>query len=97
MEQKHKHYKMIEEWARTGKQVQVFAGEWCDCTDNIPFWYEYSKYQFKPIPTILWHRRYVAQEGQVQRVRCLTGISDITPFNFVEWVDECWQEYEVYV
>lgn len=48
MDKKHVHYDMIEEWARTGREVQTldpFTTEWVDCD---PYWYSDIKYRFKP-------------------------------------------------
>ena len=98
MDKKHVHYDMIEEWARTGKEVQMFdpaTQKWVCCD---PCWNPNVQYRFKP--DTLKYKRYIARssDGKLRvfnahpntEFNCQSG-----RLNFIRWIDTEWQEAEV--
>ena len=89
---KHKHYDVIEEWARTGKPVQVrYRGsdEWICCED--PNWFLYHEYRIKP--EVIRYKRFISDEGKVGVFN--EGDEPLICVFIKKWIDTEWLEVEV--
>lgn len=100
---KHKHYDLIEEWARTGKQVEVYidsvlpgVSRWSLC-ENPPTWDEDKEYRIKR--DVVKYKRFLARNETGRYMVCSFYPED--RFNpedneyFTKWVDKDWQEVTV--
>lgn len=101
---KHKHYDMIEEWARTGKQVQYMPidyDQWLNLLGNKPpEWIDDCKYRFKP--EVIKYKRYLIEKDGKPIIRVVNKEDEhydpatiCNGFRFVEYLDKDWQEYEI--
>lgn len=101
-ENRHVHYDLIGEWARTGKQVQSKSttfNKWLDCSPT-PEWREDAEYRFKP--EIIRYKRYLIKDNDEYRVHAVTHnlirydpSTIINGFEFIKWIDTEWQEVEI--
>ena len=105
---KHVHYDMIEEWARTGKDLQCrrtgVDNDWV-CTE-FPVWSADFEYRFKP--EAIEYKRYIISLNGKKEVRVTNRYQSkdtiflscylVDPTKseiFVRWIDEEWQEVEI--
>ena len=92
---RHKHADLIHAWAEGAIiQYKDTSGNWLDCADNEPSWYEELDYRIKPTKKVVRFRNWLTKSGRIAAWDSIGGypVEDCTEFK--RWIGD-WQSVEV--
>ena len=91
----HKNADLIHAWAEGAIiQYKDTSGNWLDCADNEPSWYEELDYRIKPTKKVVRFRNWLTKSGSISTWNLIEGDSVEDYNEFKCWVGD-WQSVEV--
>ena len=92
---RHKYADLIHAWAEGAIiQYKDTSGNWLDCADNEPSWYEELDYRIKPTKKVVRFRNWLTKSGRIAAWNLIEGDSAENCNEFKRWIGD-WQSVEV--